>query len=403
MRIAKTTSWAWILVVLTAFAASPAAAGALATALEETDVAVALRYRFESVSRDVAGEKDAEASTLRTALAVTTGVFRGVKLFAEVENVSVIGDDNYNNRGAGSLANGMTNHAVVADPALTQFNQAYAEIGQGDTRARLGRQEIVLGDARFVGNVGWRQNHQSFEGLRLDHKFNDRVSLTYSYLDSVRRIFGDSRYLAGHVAEVKLKAKPGAVRAYALSLDWDDPTLAGGSTLTFGAEFAGSRALTNWKALYELEYAVQSDTADNPNSIDVDYLHAMVGAGRAAVTVRAGYEKLDGSAADGRFSTPLATLHKFNGWADLFLGTPVDGLVDTYFQVNGKQGRTGWLVRYHQFDAATGSANYGDEIDAQVTYKTSWDQTFALKAALYGADQFGVDTDKWMFWTAYSF
>jgi len=219
----------------------------------------------------------------------------------------------------------------------------------------------------------------------------------------VRRIFGDSRYLAGHVAEVKVKAKPAVVRAYALSLDWDDPMLAGASTLTFGAELSGSRALTHWKALYELEYAVQSDTADNPSSIDADYLHAMVGAARDALTLRVGYEKLDGSDADGRFSTPLATLHKFNGWADLFLGTPADGLVDTYFQVSGKRGRTGWLARYHQFDAATGSANYGDEIDAQVTYKTSWDQTFALKAALYGADQFGVDTDKWMFWTTYSF
>jgi len=399
MRIQSSTTLLLLIACLAALAAPPAAAGELAAALEATDIAVGLRYRFETVSRDVAQEKDAQASTLRTTLKVSTGTFRHVKLVAEVENVVVVGDERYNNRGAGSLANGLTGYAVVADPALTEFNQAYAEFGSGgDTTVRLGRQEIVLADVRFVGNVGWRQNHQSFDALRVDHEFNDTVKLTYAYLDSVRRIFGDNYGLAGHVANVAISFAPATLRIYALSLDWDDAARAGLSTLTTGTELSGSRSVGSWKWLYELEWATQSDAGDNPNQVDTDYLHAMLGAGCDVATLRLGYEELGEG-----FATPLATLHKFNGWADLFLATPADGLVDTYLQLDGKQGATGWLVRYHTFEAATGSTDYGDEIDAQVTYKTSHGLTLALKTALYSADQFAVDTDKWMFWTAYSF
>jgi len=403
MRTSSTRPLIWISLLVTLFNSSPSFAGSLASALEDTDVAVALRYRFENVSRDVAAEDDARASTLRTALAVKTGEFRHARFFIEVENVSVLGDDLYVNRGAGSLDNGVMDRAVVADPALTEINQAYLELAPGDSRLRLGRQEIVLADARFVGNVGWRQNHQSFDGLRLDHEFNDRLSLSYAYLDSVRRIFGDNRDLAGHVAQVKWAGKPVTARAYVLSLDWDDASMAGLSTSTFGAELSGSRELGDWKGLWELEWATQSDLGENPNRVDAGYLHAMIGAGRAAINVRAGYEQLDGTEPGGRFTTPLATLHKFNGWADVFLNTPADGLVDTYLQLNGKRGPISWLTRYHRFEAATGSLHYGDELDAQVAYKTDWAQTVALKVALYDADQLGATTDKWMLWTSYSF
>lgn len=384
-------------------AGAPGFAGDLAQALGETDVAVALRYRFEQVARDVAGEKDAEASTLRTAVQLETGEYRDLKIFAEVENVAVLGDDRYDNRGFGSLGNGVTDRAVVADPALTEFNQAYLEFAPGDTRLRLGRQEILIGDVRFVGNVGWRQNHQAFEGLRLDHEFNDRLSLTYAYIDSVERIFGDSRGIDAHVLALDVGADPIGLRLYGLSLDWDDAVLSGLSTTTLGAEISGKTRGGAWRGLYEFEWATQSDTGDNPGTVEANYLHAMVGGAFEAVTVKLGWEELEGSPGDGRFSTPLATLHKFNGWADLFLATPENGLVDTYVQANGTSGRVAWLARYHQFESSSGSVDYGDEIDAQVSYVTSWKQTIALKVALYGADAFGVDTDKWMLWSTYSF
>ncbi len=122
-----------------------------------------------------------------------------------------------------------------------------------------------------------------------------------------------------------------------------------------------------------------------------------------AVTVKAGWEVLEGNARDGQFSTPLATLHKFNGWADKFLRTPTDGLEDLYLSLSGTAGKVAWTAVYHDFSADEGGAGYGEEIDLQVTCKAPWQQAFGLKTAFYDAGTFSADTDKIMFWTAYSF
>jgi len=57
------------------------------------------------------------------------------------------------------------------------------------------------------------------------------------------------------------------------------------------------------------------------------------GALLAGLTGLVGYEVLEGNGAIG-FATPLATLHAFNGWADMFLTTPANGLKDLYFRAS---------------------------------------------------------------------
>ena len=55
--------------------------------------------------------------------------------------------------------------------------------------------------------------------------------------------------------------------------------------------------------------------------------------------------------------TPLATLHKFNGWADLFLTTPNTGLQDLYlgaaYKFDGVKLLPGLnaAVTWHKFDS----------------------------------------------------
>ena len=97
--------------------------------------------------------------------------------------------------------------------------------------------------------------------------------------------------------------------------------------------------------LYEAELADQSDYADNRTNVDVGYSNLMLGVSLPKVTIKLTRESLDGSSGKGRFQTPLATLHKFNGWADKFLSTPLFGLEDLYLQLSGKVGEVGWLVR----------------------------------------------------------
>ena len=129
----------------------------------------------------------------------------------------------------------------------------------------------------------------------------------------------------------------------------------------------------------------------------------MFGAAFKPVTVKVGYEVLGGSADDGQFLTTLATLHKFNGWADKFLGTPVDGLQDFYLDVGGKIGSVNWKAVYHDFSSDSEGIDYGTEFDFLLKYTTSWKQGFLLKGAFYEAKDFSVDTQKIWLATSWGF
>ena len=71
-------------------------------------------------------------------------------------------------------------------------------------------------------------------------------------------------------------------------------------------------------------------------------------------------------------------------------------------QASGTVEKVKWVVAFHDFSADEGSGSYGSELDLQILYKASWGQAFGLKGALYDADEFAADTDKWMVWTAFS-
>ena len=70
------------------------------------------------------------------------------------------------------------------------------------------------------------------------------------------------------------------------------------------------------------------DHADNPTFMDADYLMAQVTFPLKPAKVSIGYEVC--RIVTEVFKTPLATLHKFQGWADKFLGTPANGVKDSH-------------------------------------------------------------------------
>jgi hypothetical protein len=374
----------------------------LKNALKNGKASVNLRYRWEDVRQDGI-DKDAHASTLRTVLAWRSQPYRGFSLHIEAESVAVLGNDLYDNAGSGGLDNGVRDRPVVADPAGTEINQALVRYQADRWRVAVGRQEILLGDVRFVGNVGWRQNHQSFDALRIDNSTGG-LRFTYAFADKVHRITGQSLDLAAHLFNAGFELQnAGKFTLYGYLLDYQDPGASANSTSTWGLEFAGKRRLGAQRSLlYEAEYATQSDYADNTLSIDADYTLLMVGIGFPDVTVKLARESL-GEGGDAAFRTPLATLHKWNGWADKFLATPTTGLVDLYLQLTGKLGEVAWLVKYHDFESDIGSVSYGQELDLQLLYTCPKGVQLGLKGALYDADRFATDTDKWMVWGAYSF
>lgn len=368
-------------------------------------VNLSLRYRFEYVD-DEAFPDSAEASTLRTALSYRTGVWKGFSLFLEAEDVTALpDDDDYNNAGAGSLNNGVRGVPVVADPEVTDVNQAYLRWQNDTVQVSLGRQAINLGDQRFVGAVAWRQNYQTFDAARVEADLASNFSLDYTYADAVLRIFGDHIGMQSHFLNLPFTvAKGHKVTGYGYWLDYEVPTPL--ATATFGLEYKGKVDLTDQVGFkLELEAAQQEDHGDNPQDIDTEYYLASVGLERGALGVDVTWEVL-GERSDGQrsFQTPLATLHKWNGWADKFLQTPSAGLETIYLRFKGKLA-DGWrfAVIYHEFTSDAGDIDFGTELDAEVVYKAPWKQTFSVKYASYDADRFSSDTEKIWLWTSYSF
>jgi hypothetical protein len=362
------------------------------------------RYRYEHVDEDGI-ELAAHASTLRTVLSFRTAPLRGFELFIEAENVVELGNDEYRDGGRPPRGNGVVDRPLVADPAGTDINQVLLRYRGLHSDVRLGRQEINIADERFVGAVGWRQHHQTFNAINVSTEAIDRFNLQYVFSPDVYRVFGDKLDTRNHFLHAVADAGPvGTVRAYAILLEYTQPQFAGSSTDSLGFEVTGMVALGDeLNAFYEFEYARQWDAADNPENIDADYFHLMGGGRLRGLTARAGWEVLGGSREQGRFNTPLATLHKFNGWADKFLVTPPDGLRDLYLQLGGTVLGLGWAAVLHDFGADSFALSYGTELDGQLTYRAGWNQLFALKAAFYDAEGFSTDTLKIWGWTEYTF
>jgi len=381
----------------------------LVDSLKGGKLSVNLRYRFEYVTDDKPSlnGNDARASTLRTALSYRSKPFRGFGGFVEFENVSVLGENTFNNKGAGPRFNGTDNRPVVADVKLTELNQVYFDMTAiQDTSIQAGRKELILDNSRFIGNVGWRQNHQSFDAVSVVNRTIPQTTVTYAHLFEVHNIFAGSKSMRSNLLNAAVQISDSAkLTAYAYMLDFENPADFGTSSNTFGFRLSGTQNVqSDWSLLYNAEYAKQFDGGNNPGELDADYYRLEAGAQmNGSATFKAGYEVLEGSPTEGQFNTPLATLHAFNGWADKFLSTPTNGLKDIYVSLGGNYQKIGMEGIFHWFRSDTGGIGYGKEVDLLFTYRSQWKQLFGFKAAFYRADLYSDDTNKIMLFTAYNF
>lgn len=374
---------------LTAAGAAAETTDPLAEIVTGGDAGVELRYRYEFVDQD-GFDDNAHASTLRLRLNYDTADWQGFSAFAEFDYVTEVLLDDYNS-GAGTSGPDRDRFPVVPDPAGTDFNQAYLQYAPRESlRARLGRQRIILDDERYIGGVGWRQNEQTYDALSVTYDELDRTSIFYAYVTNVNRIFG-SDVPAGdheqntHLLHVDVGVAPNLnAVGYAYLIDNDDEPAF--STNTVGVRVTGSVDPGFGNIALHGEYARQSDAANNPASFDTDYFRLQADWSQDAVSAGIGLESL-GSDNEQGFRTPLATLHAFNGWADLFLATPAAGLDDLYFKFGYRV--AGWQLQaiYHDFSAETGGRDYGSEIDFAAA------KTFAERyAVLFKAARFDTDT-----------
>jgi hypothetical protein len=364
--------------------AQAAGLGPIGGALGETKPIIDARARYENVDQDPLLE-EADADTLRLRLGFETGKAWNTSLLAEGEFVWPFdGDYREDNAVATNTA-----YPVVADPESYEVNRLHlTNTSLPGTTLTLGRQRLVLDDHRFVGNVGWRQNEQTYDALRVVNKSLATLTVDVAYLNQVNRVFGpespQGRYEGdGYLGNVAYQFPFGKLTGFGYVLDFDPiapPRVSAAlnpvrvSTETYGVRFAGDRALGKIKVGYIASYATQEDYGDNPFAFDLDYYLAELTGTFRQYSVTLGQEVLEGNGAVG-FATPLATLHKFNGWADKFLATPANGIDDRYASFGYLMKGVAMLdtlsatVAYHDYETERLAVDLGTELNVQVQAK----------------------------------
>ena len=353
-------------------------------AIAQGKVNVNARLRYEQVDQSSLPNQS-YAPTIRTRIGYTTASLYGFQAMVEGVNVSAIGPEhNYNAAGS----NNQDTRPVVADPPLTELNQAWIAYRYSDLlSAKVGQQVIHLDNHRFIGNVGWRQNEQTFQAATIGVSPVAHLYLYYGYVWNVHRVFGNVDNLpaakqnfdsSSHLINVSYDGwKYGRFVAYSYLLDLSNAGGNNNACATYGGYFAGQAAMSEKIAVdYRAEYAFQTQYAESALNYNANYYNLEAGLNIQPVALGGGYEVLgsgaNSGAAGGRtgFKTPLATLHAFNGWDDLFLSTPQNGLQDFYGYVQVTMpARIPVRFIYHKFNADYGSADYGQEYDLVASRK----------------------------------
>ena len=434
------------------------------------------RLRYEEVRQDglqpptivgtqanpTAGKdlEDAQGLTLRSLIGWQTAPFHNFSFAAQVINVSKFKDD-FNDSTNDTLINGGSNqpnkvqYAKIVDPDDTGINQLYFDwTGIKNTRLRVGRQQINLDNVRFIGDIGFRQVMQVFDGVTVVNKSIPDTEVYLGHIERVKQITTKVRD-DGHldIANVKYRISPTeSLVGYGYLTTFDDLGLgrawfgnaantapiekrgslnqnANQGNKTFGLRLDGVRKINDdWKVLYTAEYAKQTDYAGGDSRIDAHYYKVGGGAAYGNLTLRADQELLSSNNGKYAFQTPFGTNHLFQGWVDKFLATPLEGIQDSFVTATYKYGDFVFFADYHQIKSdknfntvgdGTGDKfgtewnvattyNYSKNILAKVEYgRFSEDDHYALLAAtpntVTGNRGRVRDTDKVWLTTMYTF
>jgi hypothetical protein len=352
-----------------------------------------IRLRFEYADfNDTGAPGWGHAETGRIRLGYGTKPISGISGYAEFEGVWPISNDTYND-----TLNGNVTHALIADPEVEELNQLYGKYAGHGLTFIGGRQRIQLDNDRFIGNVGWRQDEQTYDAVSAKYKgFEDvavleDMSFYYAYLWKINRIFAEEMDWdsSSHVVNMSYGGcKYGTLTGFAYLLDFEGDSPANDGD-TYGLRFNGGVDLDEtFKLGYDMSYAHQTN-AGAAGAFDADYymVEAALIHKPTSTSLGAGYEVLGSDNGAYGFSTPLATLHAFQGWADAFLVTPAAGVQDLYafvgtklpFGINGK-------VVGHMFWEEDGGDFYGYEVDAVASKKITQWMTVLAKVAYFEDD-----------------
>jgi hypothetical protein len=369
-------------------AGSPASAAVvddLTTALKSGKADVGLLASFEYKNRDDA-TSPAKQFSLRTRIGYRTGNFHQFSLYAQFHNLTNAWEEFRHADG------GEADRDLIADPDGNRLYKAYLDYsGLPQTTVRLGRQEIILDDARLLGNIGWRLNGQSFDAVTVTNKSIADLTLFAGYVNQVNTIALthvdlDHFYL---INAQYAGVKNHKLSVYGYLLDTESTADSARDCATYGVRVVGKPGMFN----YALDYTLQTDFADGEDH-DADMLNLYAGATVAPIDFGVGYSYISGQDGDDRpFDTLYSTAHKFNGFADLFLstngGSLTPGLQDYYAKVATTFLGVKLSVIYHYFDSYEDDqfdGTYGDEVDVVVVKPISDNLKLLVKYANFMQD-----------------
>ena len=339
-----------------------------------------IRVRYEFA--DVDGLDPSHALTARERLALRTMDWHGLSAFVEGEfSQAIIGD--YNG-GAAAAEPFDPRNSLVADPETNELNQGYVQYNGHDNLLRLGRQRLIYDNAAFIGNVGWRQNEQTYDAVSLANQCVKDLTIHYAYLSQVNRIFGSEATNPlpnatdvgsdTHLFKLSYAGVSGwTFGAYGYLMDFDN--LRSWNNDTFGAIIQTEQGGFTWRA----EGAYQENDTDD----SAWYAHGSVSRSFGGHALTLGVEFLDAG-----FRTPLATLHAFNGFADAFVARRTNGthggLTNPYLSHSMP---IFWDIKWtnvlHAFGDNALDASYGWEYDTVFAKKFDDHFTGLIKLAFF--------------------
>ena len=366
------------------------------------------RLRYEDVSQDglqptpsTNNLKDAKGITLRSLIGWQTAPFHNFSVATQVINVSKLKDD-FNDSTNSTLINAASNqpnktqYAKIVDPDDTDINQLYVDwTGIKNTRLRVGRQQINLDNVRFIGDIGFRQVMQVFDGVTMLNKSIPDTEVYLGHIEKVKQI-NTAQRSDGALELVNLKYRISPTESLVgygyfssfNNLGFGNAWFGAGATnlgadqgnKTIGLRLDGVRKIDDdWKVLYTAEYAKQTDFAGGDTRIDAHYYKLGGGAAYGNFTLRADQELLSSNHGKFAFQTPFGTNHLFQGWVDKFLATPKEGIQDSFVTATYKVADFVFFADYHQIKSDTnfnivggGTGNkFGTEWNVATTYNYS--------------------------------
>ncbi|MGZ8172644.1 MULTISPECIES: alginate export family protein [Methylobacter] len=356
-----------------------------------------LNTRWENVDQDRGTQKTANAVTSRLRAGLLSPVFHGIQGYAEYEgNLAMV--DDYN-----STRNNNTRYSTIADPEKSELNQLWLSYaGIPDTLIKGGRQRIKLDDDRFIGNVGWRQMETTFDSVLVTHNNQQLFGLTVNagYIGNVQTFTATNERIEAPILNVNYKVGDyGNLVGYGYWLNYTERENYEKSSETYGLRMTNFqkpgdtlKLSDNYGVVYTAEWGHQEDYGHGPTKYSVDRLNLMGGLTAYNLTFQGAIEQLDGKGLNKTFDTPLGTNHAFQGWADIFLVTPRNGIRDVFGTMISTFDRGEVILTgtYHNFTDDTGQLKYGDEWDFSALKKFGKHYSVLAKYAYYSADNYNA-------------